>query len=323
MISVEPREGRSPSEIEINVEESSLLLSSTRNRNQCSATTKDITVKKSYDWQPDSVRRYTAKWDAQWVRSGLLKLWKRSVIWVPVFVVTGLVIVDVYIVIFVTMPKRYTKYPIYHSVLTVVWLSACFLLLISFFRTIFTSSAVEDYPPHPSFVDNEIPRCPKCNSLKPWRAHHCSVCNKCMLKFDHHCPWVVNCVGFYNYKFFCLFLFHSEVACLLFLMLAWGYLEEFFHGGESVSAAAHALAAVIVTFLFSIVVFFLGCFHFRLVLFNLTSLEVFVGGFGRPNRYNKGSYYENLVTVFGRNPWLMLMPVSTIESHKGWGYQLD
>lgn len=29
--------------------------------------------------------------------------------------------------------------------------------------------------------------CKKCDSPKPPRTHHCSVCNKCVLKMDHHC----------------------------------------------------------------------------------------------------------------------------------------
>mmetsp|Transcript_16553 Transcript_16553/g.18880 ORF Transcript_16553/g.18880 Transcript_16553/m.18880 type:complete len:553 (+) Transcript_16553:205-1863(+) len=65
-----------------------------------------------------------------------------------------------------------------------------------------------------------IRRCKKCNdNYKPTRAHHDSVTGRCIIKFDHFCPWIGNAVGALNHKFFFLFVFYTFFSTLISLIL--------------------------------------------------------------------------------------------------------
>ena len=48
--------------------------------------------------------------------------------------------------------------------------------------------------------------CADCEVVRTDRSRHCSICNKCVERFDHHCPWINNCVGLDNHGVFMSFL---------------------------------------------------------------------------------------------------------------------
>ncbi|EGR27816.1 hypothetical protein IMG5_188420 [Ichthyophthirius multifiliis] len=48
--------------------------------------------------------------------------------------------------------------------------------------------------------------CIDCQILKPNRSRHCEICKQCVKVYDHHCPWINNCVGAHNLVFFTLFI---------------------------------------------------------------------------------------------------------------------
>ena len=59
--------------------------------------------------------------------------------------------------------------------------------------------------------------CPRCEVLTTPRSHHCSICDKCVERWDHHCPWINNCVGVRNHNFFFIQLISTCILLLLFI----------------------------------------------------------------------------------------------------------
>eukprot|EP00405_Crypthecodinium_cohnii_P016845 CAMPEP_0206456564 /NCGR_PEP_ID=MMETSP0324_2-20121206/22447_1 /ASSEMBLY_ACC=CAM_ASM_000836 /TAXON_ID=2866 /ORGANISM="Crypthecodinium cohnii, Strain Seligo" /LENGTH=319 /DNA_ID=CAMNT_0053927531 /DNA_START=215 /DNA_END=1170 /DNA_ORIENTATION=+ len=171
-------------------------------------------------------------------------------------------------------------------------------------------------------VEGDTPKprkCLKCGLSKPQRTHHCSVCRKCVLKMDHHCPWVNTCVGYKNYRYFCLFMFFLALSCL-FIVFTFGYSFGmsilYRRRGKRLGLSPGARQCLMTSFLVccSIVLALcmLGGFHLYLVLTNQTTIEFQTNMVRRREAKRNGEFYRNpydlgrtrnFRSVFGPHPF--------------------
>mmetsp|Transcript_57669 Transcript_57669/g.108081 ORF Transcript_57669/g.108081 Transcript_57669/m.108081 type:complete len:408 (+) Transcript_57669:125-1348(+) len=155
-------------------------------------------------------------------------------------------------------------------------------------------------------------KCKWCLKFKPDRCHHCRVCRMCILKMDHHCPWIYNCVGFRNYKYFFLLLLYTDIDCIMIVTTML----------PSVRAGAHPttpfmtmflliFGETLAAFLCALVTMFLG-FHIYLMLHSMTTIEFCEkstrGGF-RASVYDRGCV-GNVKAVLGDNILLWPLPLA-------------
>jgi len=176
---------------------------------------------------------------------------------------------------------------------------------------------------------NNLRICKKCNVVKPDRAHHCSVCNRCIYKLDHHCPWMHNCVGHGNHRYFFLFLFYLWLGCLYYCSMA---LIPFLDSKDVSMRKWNALnphltkTAITFTFVLAAAIFcaltFLMLWNFYLIITAQTTIEFYSNQYLKKQMKVQGEVYINIYNLgFWRNfkiffnigqryPWwTILMPI--------------
>jgi len=216
-----------------------------------------------------------------------------------------------------------------------------FLVFLSYFRCVFV---------HPGEVPNEPPwlytgmfgtsslplqeakksgerrHCKWCGKYKPDRCHHCRVCKTCILKMDHHCPWIYNCVGFHNYKFFFLLLFYVVLDTnFMVYTMAETMIRAIDEDAPFVEMYLLLFGLSLAFFLAVLITMFFG-FHVWLVAMGLSTIELCERKYPRSESSDRGGtclgdcadnqspfnlgVCRNICAVLGNNPLCWLLPLS-------------
>jgi len=114
--------------------------------------------------------------------------------------------------------------------------------------------------------------CDVCEAWRAPRSRHCTICSKCVVKFDHHCPFFDNCIGGKNHRYFWWFLF-TVVMVLCWTIYIFCDLLWFTSFEESPIATVYLIFGI---FMLCCVTLSVGCmlgFHSWLAITNKTTYE--------------------------------------------------
>ena len=134
--------------------------------------------------------------------------------------------------------------PNMHSQTQIALLVVHILLFVSHFITHAIAEILDPADPHLRALDSKRPvpefnrsqhahviengRCHLCNiTISSQRTKHCSVCNKCVHVFDHHCKWLNQCIGQRNYKFFGWSVITAIMMAISFIIMAFTIVGEY------------------------------------------------------------------------------------------------
>lgn len=149
----------------------------------------------------------------------------------------------------------------------------------------------------------KVKYCDTCMLYRPPRCSHCSICDNCVERFDHHCPWVGQCIGRRNYRFFFMFVSSATLLCIYVFGFCWVYVVKIKNSEESSiwGALIKTPASIVLIIYTFICVWFVGgltVFHLYLISTNQSTYENFRYRYDRTeNPYNRG-VIENFKEVF-------------------------
>jgi len=162
---------------------------------------------------------------------------------------------------------------------------------------------------------DKIKFCKICNQVKPIRAHHCQVCGVCIFKMDHHCPWINNCVGQNNHRYFMLFLTHTLFGCIFISLLS----SPIFFSNSINKNPSDFNFVTVLCLTGSVILLFFNAWNWFLVVKGSTTIEFFSNHTGIQvnsfiSDFSMSTIKENLFLVFGSKIILEILLIPSIQS---------
>jgi len=289
-----------------------------------------------------------------------MSAWARIGRWLPVLFVTGLIawcylvfMLDILIPLLDSPDKAQHDYG---TGCTIAFNIIFALAMISFLRAVFTDPGYipDSWSVHPDDLESgertrlmpavlqtqekkhdgtvRICRKSKPPMYKPDRAHYCRVMQRCVLKMDHFCPWLNNCIGFYNHKFFVLFVAYMALITVFMVVVMTPVFVNIVSNMEQITLDLkdqefHVSLTYLMLCLLSVGLSAFFIFHAYLVLFNYTTIEFLEKRGCQPppdhvNRYHLGPV-GNVCSVFGSNPLTWWLPVRWTVEGDGLSFRLN
>lgn len=156
--------------------------------------------------------------------------------------------------------------------------------------------------------------CKWCECYKPDRCHHCRVCRSCILRMDHHCPWIANCVGFNNHKYFLLLVFYSLTTCWFICVTMAESLQRVMNDEATISRRFLTVFGMTLASMMCVLLTLFFSLHVWLMCKATTTIEFCEKAYKRNGANSQTvSIYDigaltNVCNVLGSNPLLWLLP---------------